>query len=67
MMVQLLGKEKIEQEYQKSVKRVERMASQELENIRNKAAQIKSQAQVIGESVERSLEKSETSAGRKKS
>ncbi len=67
MMVQLSGKEKIDREYQESVKRVERMAAQELEFIRSKAAQIRSQAQIIGESVEQSLEKSSTRSGRKKS
>ena len=67
MMSKLSGKEKIEQEYQESVKRVERMAAQELENIRSKAAQIRAQAQIIGESVEQSLEESSTRKGRKKS
>ncbi len=66
-MVQLSGKEKIDREYQESVKRVERMAAQELEYITSKAAQIRSQAQIIGESVEQSLEKSSTRSGRKKS
>ena len=66
-MSQLSGKEKIERDYREFVNNIEQKAVDELKRIREKAAQIRSEAQGIGESLERSIRENEEQGDKKKS
>jgi hypothetical protein len=62
----LSNKEKLEKDYETFNLKIERMAKEEIEKIREKANAIKAEANKIGEAVELSLNEKETKVSTKK-
>lgn len=60
-------KDKIEKEYQNYIMAIEKMAQEELKQIKEKANRIKTEANIIGENVEQSIKNDETKSCEKKS
>ena len=58
--------DKIEKDFEESNHTVEKIANEELLEIKRKAAQIKREAEKIGEAVEFSMTESETKTAKKK-
>jgi ElaB/YqjD/DUF883 family membrane-anchored ribosome-binding protein len=61
------GKEKLERDCQELIQEVEKMAEDALSEVKEKARKIKSEAEVIGESVERTINDAEGDVEDKKS
>ena len=61
------AKDKIEKEYQDYLAAIEKMAQEELKQIKEKASKIKAEANIVGEDVEKSLRNEETKSCEKKS
>ena len=66
-MITISGKEKIEKDYQEFERVIEQMTEDELRRIREKANQLKSEAEKTGESVENSINTSQEKLSKKKS
>ncbi len=62
----LSNKEKLEKDYETFNLKIEQMAKEEIEKIREKANAIKAEANKIGETVELSLNEKETKVSTKK-
>jgi hypothetical protein len=63
----LSGREKIEKDYQKSEKKIEQEAEEEIAQIRRKAGEIKVEAEKIGEALEISINQNDERRNKKKS
>jgi hypothetical protein len=63
----LSGREKIEKDYRKSEKRIEKEVEEEMAQIKSKANEVKVDAEKIGEALEISINQNEERRNKKKS